>query len=57
MLRVKLSYFFLSMFPLLPPPKKDNVLSATKLKITFAIQFLVIYLKKSEGEVSVVNNY
>jgi hypothetical protein len=53
MLSVKLSYFFLSIFPLFPVPKKDNVLSTIKPKITFAIQILIIQFKKGSGWIEI----
>jgi hypothetical protein len=43
MLRVKLSYFFLSKLPLSPVPKKDNVMSTIKPKITFAVPICELF--------------
>lgn len=47
-LRVKLSYFFLSIFPVFPPPKNDNDQSNIEPKITFAVKIPKFYIKEIE---------
>jgi hypothetical protein len=49
MLRVKFSYFFLSIFPVPPPPKNDNNETTMGPEITLAIKSSNIIKVKNQN--------